>query len=150
MTASKFRQKVFAGKTAGGLGALSPQSITGAAVNGGIIDRLGAMSGKFIFEAAAASGAPDAAVASIIIQQDSAVGFASPTTFLTLETALDIDEAAVLKEYLFSLEGAEQFIRVVIDPTYTGGTTPANIVAGQIVLGDFDVEPQRAETVLGE
>lgn len=147
---SNFRQRVYAGKTAALLGPLPPQSISGStAVNGQIIDRLGAQSAKFILERAIVSGAPTAAAFAVIIQSGSTPTLTDATTFATLETALSVLTAG-LTEYLINLEGAFRYIRIVVTPTYTGGTSPANVVAGELLLGDADYDPKTpGETVYG-
>ena len=147
---SNFRQRVYAGKSSGGLGAFSPQSVSGAsAINGAIISRLGAGSAKLVLERAAASGAPSAVAFSVVIQHGNAANLSDAATYATLETSLNALAAGVT-EYLLTLEGANQYIRVVITPTYTGGTTPANLVAAELVLGDYSEDPKiENETIYG-
>ena len=148
MTRSKFRQQVFVGKdVTNSLSAIVPQNNDGTAITGIGINRLGAQSGKFIFAAAAPTGTPSAVVALLRIETSDTLG-SGYTTLVTLETAIDL-AAAVCKEYLLSLSGAKKYVRAYFDSTYTTGTTPANIVCGQLVLGDFDVEPKTAESLLG-
>jgi len=146
---SNFRQRVFAGKTAG-LGALPPQAISGsAAVDGTILDRLNIGSAKLILERAVVTGAPSAAALAVIIQHGAAANLSDATTFVTLETALNVLLAG-LTEYLLNLEGAKRYIRVVVTPTYTGGTTPGNIACGEVLFGDYAEDPAiENETVYG-
>lgn len=147
MTRSKFRQQVVVAKDkVGSLGAIPPQQNDGTAITGAYIDRLGAASAKLVFETAAPTGSPSAATALIKIQHCATSG-GSYTDFLSLETALDVS-AAILKTYLFKLEGAHQFIKVYVDLAYTGGTTPKNILAAELLLGDYDVDPPLTESVL--
>lgn len=146
MTRSIFKEQVFAGKTAANLGAIPPQASTGTAVSGSIIDRRGYRSGKLIAERAAVTGSPSAAALSLIVQHGNAANLSDATTYATLETALDI-AAAGLKEYLLDLEGAKRYVRCIWDATYTDGTTPGNVIAAQLVLGDRDVNPALAETI---
>lgn len=145
---SNFRQRVFAGKTSG-IGAFPPQDVSGStAINGTIIDRKGIGSAKLILERAVVGGAPTAAAFAVIIQHGAAANLSDAATFVTLETALDVLLAG-LTEYLLNLEGAKRYIRVVVTPTYTGGTSPSNITAGEILLGDYAEDPASAETVYG-
>jgi len=147
MTRSKFLQQVFVGNdVTNSLAAIPPQSNDGTKITGIGINRVGANSGKLIFAAAAASGAPDAAVTALVIEHSDTLG-SGYTTFKTLESALDIDAAGVNKEYALDLQGVKTFVRVTVDTTYTGGTSPANIVCAQLILGDYDVDPKTAETV---
>lgn len=147
---SKMRQQVFlAADVTNSLAAIPPQSNDGTAISGIAIDRLGADTALIIFDAAAASGSPDAAVTSIKLQDCDTTTAGSFDDFLTLESALDIDAAAKHKSYMVKLEGAKRYIRLVVDTTYTAGTTPANVLAANVILGDYDVEPKVAQTVLG-
>lgn len=149
MTRSKFRQQVFAGKDGtNSLAMIPPQSNDGTLITGIGIDRMGASSALVTFAAAAASGAPDTAVALIKIRHCATLG-GTYADFLTLESALDIDAAGKYQEYMLKLDGAKQFINMTVDITYTGGTTPANIVCAQAILGDFDIDPKRSQSVLG-
>lgn len=99
-----------------------------------------------MFEAAAASGTPTAVTAVLKIQDCDTSG-GSYTDFKSLETVLDI-KTAVAKQYMINLAGAKRYIKVVFDSTYTAGTTPANVVAAKMVLGDYDVDPKASQTVL--
>jgi hypothetical protein len=146
-----FRQRVYAGKSAGGLGAFPPQSVSGAAaIDGPIVSRLGAGSAKLIVSRAAASGGPAAAAFNVLVQtgnDGAALSDAAP--YAQLETSLNA-LAAGLTEYLIALSGAQQYIRVVITPTYTGGAAPANLVAAELVLGDYAEDPAiENETMYG-
>jgi len=146
---SNFRQRVYAGKAAG-LGAFSPQAVSGsAAIDGAIIDRLGVGSAKLVLERAVVTGAPSAADFAVIIQHGDAANLSDATTYVTLETALNVLTAG-LTEYLVALGGAKRYIRVVVTPAYTGGTSPGNIAAGEIVFGDYSEDPAiENETIYG-
>lgn len=147
MTRSKMKQQVFEGvDITNSLGAIPPQSNDGTAVTGAAIDRLGAGTGFFLFEAAAASGTPTAVTAAIKITHCDTSG-GTYADFEVLETALNI-KTAVAKQYMIDLSGAKRYFKVVVDTTYTDGTTPANIFAGKLILGDYDVDPKASQTVL--
>ena len=62
-------------------------------------------------------------------------------TLFTLETALNVYTAAGSKEYHLNLQSANRYLRIVLTPTYTGGTTPANITAGDMIMGGAVVDP---------
>lgn len=150
MTRSKFRQQVFSGKDAtNSLGAIPPQNSDGTLINGIAIDRRGANSALVIFENAVVTGTPSAAVVLITIEDCAVTTAGSFATFLTLETAYDV-MTAKFKEYMIDLEGAKRYIRVSVDITYTSGTAPKNILVSEVVLGDYDVEPKIAQTVLSK
>lgn len=147
MTRSKFRQQVFVGKdVTNSLGAIPPQQNDGTAVAGIAIDRRGIASGKFVFETAAPTGTPTTAAALIKIQHSATTTAGDFVDFISLETALDISAAAI-KEYCLDLGKAKRYIRAYIDTTYTGGTSPKNIFAGEILFGDYDIDPKSAETI---
>lgn len=120
--------------------AIEPQANTGAAITGDTVDRLGYQSAVLHYHAAAASGTPDTATTAIVIQHGAASGMGDATTFYTCETALDIDAAAVDKQYTIDLAGAKRYIRVIADATYSGGSTPGNVQAATWVLSDKSVE----------
>lgn len=145
---SKFLQQVkLASDVTNTLAAIPPQSADGDAVAGIAIDRRGADSALIIFDAAAASGAPSAAVTAIKLQDCDVTTAGSFGDFIDLETALDVSTAKH-KAYQVDLTGANRYIRVSYDSTLTGGTTPANVIAANVVLGDFAVDPPESVTVL--
>lgn len=125
----------------------APASNDGTAITGTAIDRLGAQSMVLAFQAAAPTGTPTAATTAITIT-DCDTSSGTYAAFLTVASALDIS-AAVDEAYHISLQGAKRYIKVNVDSTYTGGTTPANVLAASAILGDYDVEPPATETVLG-
>lgn len=144
---SKMRQQVYEGvDITNSLGAIPPQSNDGTAVTGAAIDRLGADTGLFLFEAAAASGTPTAVTAAIKITHSDTSG-GTYSDFEVLETALNI-KAAIAKQYMIDLSGAKRYFKIVVDSTYTDGTTPANVIAGKLILGDYNVDPKASQTVL--
>jgi hypothetical protein len=128
----------------------SPVANTGAAVNSTIIDRLGYQSAKLIVNYAVVTGTPSAAVAALEVFSNSASSTSSPTpvSLVALETALDIMVAGVV-EYDIDLSNAKRYIFSTWDATYTGGTTPGNILSAVIVLGDKATQPANAATVYG-
>lgn len=149
MTRSKFRQQVFLAKdVTNSLAAIPPQDNDGTLINGIAIDRRGAASALVAFASAAASGAPDTAVALITVEHCDVTTAGSFVAFKTLSAALNVDPTGQDVEYMVDVSGAKRYIRVSCDITYTGGTTPKNLVCAQVVLGDYDVEPKIAQTVL--
>lgn len=132
--------------------AIVPVAIDGTAKNTLVIDRLGYETAYFNFQWAAAlgGGAPSAALATVKLYKNTASSTSSPTPVLiaSLETALSL-LADGAKSYAVDLASADRYVFVEIDITYTGGTTPTNIVAAQFVLGDKSVEPPVADTIYG-
>jgi hypothetical protein len=150
MARSKIRQQIKLGSDGtNSLALIPPQENDGTAITGIGVDRLGADTGLFIFDAAAASGSPTAATTAIKIQDCDTLG-GTYADFLVLETALDIDAAAKHKAYLVNLEGAKRYVNMVVDTTYTAGTSPANVLAANVVLGDYDIDPPVSQSVLGD
>jgi len=144
----RFLQRTIEGlDTTNSLGAIPPQSNDGTAVTGAAIDRLGFGAGKLMFEAAAASGDPTAATTAVKITHcDTEDG--TYEDFVELETELSISDA-VATAYDINLAGAKRYLKVVVDSTYTDGTSPANVIAAKLVLGDSDENPADDTEVLG-
>lgn len=144
----RFLQRTIEGTDAtNSLGAIPPQSNDGTKITGAAIDRLGFGAGKLMFEAAAATGTPTSVTAAIsITQSDTLAG--DYTDFIDIETALDI-KTAVATAYDINLAGAKRYLKVVVDSTYEDGTTPANVLAAKLVLGDSDSNPADTTEVLG-
>jgi len=128
----------------------SPVANTGAAVNSTIIDRLGYQSAKLIINYAVVTGSPSAALTTLEVFSNSASSTSSPTpvSLVALETALDIMVAGY-KEYDIDLSNAKRYIYTAWDATYTGGTTPGNIISAVIVLGDKSSQPANSGSVYG-
>jgi hypothetical protein len=128
----------------------TPVANTGAAVNSTVIDRLGYQSAKLIVNYAVVTGTPSAAVTALEVFSNSASSTSSPTpvSLVALETALDIMTAGI-KEYDIDLSNAKRYIFTTWDATYTGGTTPGNIISAVLVLGDKSIQPANSATVYG-
>ena len=147
---SKFLQQIGVGiDVTNSLAAIPPQNNDGAAIAGIAIKRNGAQSAYVILDVAAATGTPTAAVAAVKLQDNSITTAGTFGDFLTLESALDIDEAATHKVYAINLSGAAEYVRLTFDSTYTAGTSPANILCANIVFGDYPVDPPQSVTILG-
>lgn len=124
-----------------GFVALKPQSVSGsAAVDGAIINRTGFRTGKLDVAFAAASGSPSGATLNIAVLTSDSSSMVGATTLFQLETALSV-AADGLSQYNMILDGALEYIQVVVTPTFTGGTSPASIVSASLQLGDADNEP---------
>ena len=132
--------------------ALVPAAVDGTATNTVVIDRLGYDTAYFFVQWAAAlgGGAPSAAVASLKLYKNTASSVSSPAPveYVALETVLDL-MADGSKAYAIDLSGCDRYIFGKIDITYTGGTTPTNIMAMSFVLGDKKVNPPVADTIYG-
>jgi hypothetical protein len=122
---------------------LAPQSFSGsAAVNGSKVNTQGADNGVLYAYGAEGSGSPSAA-ALVVTLQESADGSTNWTNALDNSGAvigftLNCESAAA--ENVARIEGLnlnrQQYLRAVITPAFTGGTSPAILGFAQIVLGN--------------
>ena len=122
----------------------------GTAITSVIIDRLGYQSGKLTLNWAASSGTPTTAAASLKVYSNSASSSSSPTPveLVALETALDVKTAG-FAQYDIDFSNAKRYVYAVLDITYADGTSPKNILAADLVLGDKNVQPASSGTVYG-
>lgn len=122
----------------------------GTAITGVIIDRLGYQSGVLTLNWKASSGTPTTAAASIKVYSNTASSSSSPTPveLVTLETALDVKTAG-FKQWDLDLSAANRYVYAVVDITYADGTSPKNILAADLILGDKNVQPANSGTVYG-
>jgi hypothetical protein len=120
-----------------------PQSVSGAsAVDGVSVDTEGYDNAKLHVYAAEASGSPAAASLAVTLQE-------SPDGTDTWTNALD-NTGTVIGFTLSGLQAAagvnaarieglnlnrKRYLRIVVTPTFTGGTSPAVLVYGEIVFG---------------
>lgn len=119
-----------------------PQSVSGSSkIPGGIIDTMGFREAIATLDWAAVTGAPSAGAWAIIVESGEAANLSDATTAFTLETALDVKTAAGQKDYHMLLQGIGRYVRISVTPTYTGGTSPANLAAINLVLGGAQNEP---------
>jgi len=125
-----------------------PQANTGAAISGDIIDRRGFNSASVAFVRAVVTGSPSAATTALVVQHGDASNLSDAATYATLASALDIMLAGC-EDFHLDLSGAKRYIRITEDATYTGGTTPGNVKACVVTLGDKEANPPAAETVFG-
>jgi hypothetical protein len=126
-----------------------PQSVSGAsAVDGVSVDTSGYDNAKLHVYAAEATGTPSAASLAVTLQE-------SPNGTDTWTNALD-NTGAVIGFTLSGLQAAgavsaarieglnlnrKRYLRVVVTPTFTGGSSPATLVFGEIVFGNAQQLP---------
>lgn len=129
---------------------VTPVDNDGTAITSAFIDRLGYDSAYVELQFAASSGTPTTALADIKLYTNSAASASSPTPVLLaqLETVLNIKTAGS-KSWAVDLSAAKQYVYAVIDVTYADGTSPKNILAAGIVLGDKSTDPVAAQTIYG-
>jgi hypothetical protein len=117
------------------------QSVSGSsAVDGTSVNTTGYTDAALHVYAAAASGSPSAASLAVTLQE-------APDN-ATWTTALDntgtpigftLTPTSSAQENVARIEGLnlnrQQYLRAVITPTYTGGTSPASVAFAEIVMG---------------
>jgi hypothetical protein len=120
-----------------------PQSVSGSsAVDGTSVDTQGYDNAKLHVYSAEASGSPSAASLAVTLQE-------SPNGTDTWTNALD-NTGTVIGFTLTGLQAAagvnaariegltlnrKRYLRVVVTPTFTGGSSPAVLAYGEIVFG---------------
>jgi hypothetical protein len=127
----------------------APVDNDGTAIVGDTIDRRGYLDGYVSIVNAGSSGTPTTAAAAITVYHGDASNMSDEALFCTCAAAVDVKTANCL-QYPVDLTAAKRYIRVKLDTTYSGGTSPKNLVAAAVVLGNKNVDPAVAsETVLG-
>lgn len=119
----------------------------GTVITGAVIDRLGYNSALVIFSYEASDGSPSAAAAALKMQDDAASNGGTAADYAVLETAKNIKTAGIAQYYV-DLSGANRYILMVEDTTYTAGNSPKNQVSCEVVLFDKDVDADTS-TVYG-
>jgi hypothetical protein len=120
-----------------------PQSVSGSsAVNGVSVDTLGYDNAKIHVYSALASGSPSAAALAVTLQEsaDGSTNWANALdntgtvigfTLSALQSAAAVNQARVEGLNL----NRKRYLRVVVTPTFTGGTSPAVLAYGEVIFG---------------
>jgi hypothetical protein len=120
-----------------------PQSLTGSsAVDGVSVDTQGYDNAKLHVYAAEASGSPSAASVVVTLQEsaDGSTNWANANdntgtvigfTLSGLQAAAGVNAARVEGLNL----NRKRFLRVVVTPAFTGGTSPAILAYGELIFG---------------
>ena len=120
-----------------------PQSVSGSiAVNGTTVDTLSYDNAKIHVYSAQASGSPSAASLAVTLQEsaDGSTNWANALdntgtvigfTLSALQSAAAVGAARVEGLGL----NRKRYLRVVVTPTFTGGTSPAVLAYGELVFG---------------
>lgn len=116
-----------------------PASTVAATVNGPAIDRTGFLSCVLTGLAGAATGAPT--TQSVIYKLQESVDGSTGWTDITDAAMAAITTDDTGDELDVNLAGAELFIRVVATVSFTGGTTPAQLIAATVALGGANKAP---------
>ena len=127
---------------------LVPQSFSGStAVNGSAVDTLGADNAAVYAYGVTASGSPTASTLTVKIQEsaDGSTNWADAldNTGAAIGFALNVHGADA--ENIARIEGLnlnrKRYLRAVITPAFTAGTSPASIAVAQIILGNIGQLP---------
>ena len=119
--------------------AVRPQDAAAGAINGEAIDRSGYDYGLFIVEAGAASGSPSAQTVDAKLQECATSG--GTYTDVTGDTMTQIIADNKQGTIKTNLKGLKTFVRLVVTPGFTGGSTPKVPVSASCVLGPEPVQP---------
>jgi hypothetical protein len=129
-------------KVVGGT-SIAPESFTGSsAVDGSSVDTLGADNAAIYAYGAQGSGSPSAAALAITLQESAngSSGWANAldNTGVVIGFTLNCESAAA--DNVARIEGLnlnrKRYLRAVITPAFTGGTSPAILGFAQIILGN--------------
>jgi len=119
-----------------------PQSFSGSsAVDGSSVDTQGFNSAVIKASGAAASGSPSAATLAVKLQEssdNSTWSDALDTTGTVIGFTLTVTSAAASNLARIEALGTtrKRYLRAVITPAFTGGTSPAALGLAEIVLGN--------------
>lgn len=128
-------------------GSLRPQVVSGSsAVNGVTIDRKGFQSGVFTILAGAVAGVPTSFSMAIKVQHSDAANFAGPADVTTAEnndTAVTATLTAINTDAEINVDFRilKRYVRIVLTPTFVGGSSPELLVGGSITLGECYLNP---------
>lgn len=119
---------------------IAPQSDSGgSAVNGGAVDTLGYNTAMVVFESGAISGSPTGTSIAVKIQEsaDGSTNWqdAEDNTGAVIGGTVTAASTALLARIEGLGLNRKRYLRVVETTTFTGGTTPAVLVHGNILLG---------------
>lgn len=131
---------------------VAPQSVTGA-VNGSSVDTQGYDNAKIHVYAAQASGSPSAASLAVTLQEsaDGSTNWANALdntgtvigfTLSGLNAAAAVNSARVEGLNL----NRKRYLRVVVTPSFTGGTSPAVQAYGELIFGGPQQLPVNTNT----
>lgn len=126
---------------------VAPQSISGSsAVDGADVNTTGYASAELYAYGASASGSPTAATLTVKLQEssdNSTWSDALDNTSTVIGFTLNVHGAAA--ENAARIEGLnlnrKTYLRAVITPSFTSGTSPASVAFAQIILGAATQKP---------
>lgn len=118
---------------------LKPQSVSGSsAVNGSAVNKLGYDDAMAVVRTGSASGSPTSFSFAFKVQECATSN--GTYTDVSGATATMTTEDAVSRIPIPDMHNRLQYLRVVVTPTFVGGTSPAVPAYGDIVLGSAKSE----------
>lgn len=134
-------------KVIGG-GSLAAQSFTGsAAVNGSKVDTLNCETAGIYANGAQASGSPAAAALTVTLQEsaDGSTNWSNALDNTGTVIGFTLNCLSAAAENIARIEGLnlnrKRYLRAVITPAFTGGSSPAILGFAQILLGNVQQLP---------
>jgi hypothetical protein len=131
-----------------GSSSLKPQSFSGStAVNGAKVDTVGVDNAAIYAYGVAASGAPAAATLTVKLQEslDGSTNWADAKDNTGTVIGFTLTTTSADAEGEARIEGLNlnrmRFLRAVITPAFTSGTSPASIGFAQVILGNLGTKP---------
>ena len=142
----------FIEKTNAVTGLLPVITVGNGAVAGVAVDRLGYLSCGLLYTAGICPSVPTGFTVAMKIQHSDTTTSGDFVDFATIETfgtAADLSAASVTTYWDVNLRGAKRYIRAVQTLTFTGGSSPSQLAAIAVVLGDKSVDPAGNAVVYG-
>jgi hypothetical protein len=134
-------------KVVGGT-SLAPQSFSGSsAVDGSSVDTQGADNAAIYAYGAATSGSPSAATLVITLQEslNGSSGWTNALDNTGTVIGFTLNCESAFAENIARIEGLNlnrhRYLRAVITPSFTGGSSPAILGFAQILLGNNQQDP---------
>jgi hypothetical protein len=127
---------------------LAAQSFTGSgAVNGSKVDTQGEETAAIYANGAQASGSPSAAALAVTLQEsaDGSTNWSNALDNTGTVIGFTLNCQAAAAEKIARIEGLnlnrKRYLRAVITPAYTGGSSPAILGFAQIIMGNAQQLP---------
>ncbi len=133
-------------KLVGGTSA-APQSLTAGTLNGSKVDTMGYDNAAVYGYGAQASGSPSAASLQVKVQEsaDGSTNWSDALDNTGVVIGFTLNCQAAAAENLARIEGLglnrKRYLRAVIIASFTGGSSPAIVGFGQIVMGNAGQRP---------
>lgn len=126
---------------------VAPVSSTGGAITGSAIDTQGYGDGMVIVQVGGTTGTPTSFTVDAKVQEsaDGSTGWADISGDALVQVT-SANKTGEIKVALGSRSASKRYIRVIVTPALTGGTTPTVGVGAVVVLGNPEVSPSTNST----